>query len=1092
MEAAGGQPRHQGHQSQQGHQGQFFHQPRLPYYQIKPNYYNNHHRRQHSHHRHQEHGPTNATTFDQKRMKNTLQRRTVDYNTSVIRYLQARIWQRDYKDARMIQPDHSYIGNLSLPHQMLDNPINAVTTRFVRTSTNKVRCPIFCVVWTPEGRRLVTGASSGEFTLWNGLTFNFETILQAHECAVRTMTWSRNDMWLLTGDDQGFIKYWQSNMNNVQMYQAHKDQAVRCASFAPSDSKFCTCSDDGTVRIWDFLRCHEEKILRGHGADVRCVDWHPSKGIVVSGSKDSQQPVKLWDPRTGEALCTLHAHKSTVMSAKWNVNGNWLLTASRDHLVKLFDIRMMKELFTFRGHKKEATAIAWHPIHEDMFVSGGSDGGILFWQVGHDKEIGGIEEAHESIIWGLAWHPLGHMLCSGSNDHSTKFWTRNRPGDRMRDRYNLNTLPIGTSEDLLEFDDDTTSLPVIPGMGLEYGVADHLKKDEQVPVQTTEENLDTSIPGLDSSIEELEKLKPKPQRKVPYARPVPQNFLDEWEANKAPGVAPNIEEEKRKRKEEEEKKKQEEERKRTEEEARRRAEEEKKRKETELKMKMEKPENYGLVGVPDFGGNPIEVIKFIARTQGPKAAEQALVNSIHSNLPSGTVLPIIKPNVNPITVLLQEGHIPPHFAKQLRAGGLLPFEAVRWLDMKEGKAEKPLPAHLAKLPIAVPPTKKAKVANTPDKPGKSKKEKETSKAAKAPSPEGDSTPKNGTDSKGLLGVKPSSAGPKPSGAGLLPDPGKSGGLLPEPAGTPGAKPKPTPLMQVQPTEALLPEPQPTEGTGDVDMRQAPHHGDVDMRQGPMGGSSAPPLEPRSGPMSGPQIRPGPPVQEMQRRNGPVMRQSEGFGQDRDERIPSAGHGDVDLRQEPQHLENMGDRDLRQGPPQHFNGPSSDPFDQQMPMHDVDNRRFPPTNPEDETLTGLGAEDQDLRNKPVPLMSIGNPMSRTQEPQDTDFRHPNPGEYRNPARDFDERQLPIMDHEEFPPLPHRKRPWEEEEMGGPDDPTLWEENPEEMEEGPGFRGRGGWGRGMRGRGGFRPDMGRGGFRGRGRGWGRGRGRGRGMW
>lgn len=41
-----------------------------------------------------------------------------------------------------------------------------------------MRCPIFTLAWTPEGRRLVTGASSGEFTLWNGLTFNFETILQ--------------------------------------------------------------------------------------------------------------------------------------------------------------------------------------------------------------------------------------------------------------------------------------------------------------------------------------------------------------------------------------------------------------------------------------------------------------------------------------------------------------------------------------------------------------------------------------------------------------------------------------------------------------------------------------------------------------------------------------------------------------------------------------------------------------------------------------------------------------------------------------------------------------------------------------------------
>lgn len=61
---------------------------------------------------------------------------------------------------------------------MKDNPANAITTRFVRTSTNKMRCPIFAVLWTPEGRRLVTGASSGEFTLWNGLTFNFETILQ--------------------------------------------------------------------------------------------------------------------------------------------------------------------------------------------------------------------------------------------------------------------------------------------------------------------------------------------------------------------------------------------------------------------------------------------------------------------------------------------------------------------------------------------------------------------------------------------------------------------------------------------------------------------------------------------------------------------------------------------------------------------------------------------------------------------------------------------------------------------------------------------------------------------------------------------------
>ncbi|KAL8187549.1 UNVERIFIED_CONTAM: hypothetical protein K2H54_050930 [Gekko kuhli] len=93
-----------------------------------------------------------------------------------------------------------------------------------------------------------------------------------------------------------------------------------------------------------------------HGADVKCVDWHPTKGLVVSGSKDSQQPIKFWDPKTGQSLATLHAHKNTVMEVKLNLNGNWLLTASRDHLCKLFDIRNLKEeLQVFRGHKKEAT-----------------------------------------------------------------------------------------------------------------------------------------------------------------------------------------------------------------------------------------------------------------------------------------------------------------------------------------------------------------------------------------------------------------------------------------------------------------------------------------------------------------------------------------------------------------------------------------------------------------------------------------------------------------------------------------------------------------------------------------------------------------
>jgi len=53
---------------------------------------------------------------------------------------------------------------------------HAVFVVCIKAESNLV--DVETVQWTPEGRRLVTGASSGEFTLWHGLTFSFETILQ--------------------------------------------------------------------------------------------------------------------------------------------------------------------------------------------------------------------------------------------------------------------------------------------------------------------------------------------------------------------------------------------------------------------------------------------------------------------------------------------------------------------------------------------------------------------------------------------------------------------------------------------------------------------------------------------------------------------------------------------------------------------------------------------------------------------------------------------------------------------------------------------------------------------------------------------------
>jgi len=109
-------------------------------------------------------------------------------------------------------------------------------------------------------------------------------------------------------------------MNNLTAWQgSNSREAIRDISFSPDDQRFATASDDSSIRIWSFAESRVESVLTGtlssqnsvfsyrsssgHGWDVKCAQWHPTKGLIVSGSKDNL--IKFWDPRTGTCLSTL-------------------------------------------------------------------------------------------------------------------------------------------------------------------------------------------------------------------------------------------------------------------------------------------------------------------------------------------------------------------------------------------------------------------------------------------------------------------------------------------------------------------------------------------------------------------------------------------------------------------------------------------------------------------------------------------------------------------------------------------------------------------------------------------------------------------
>lgn len=386
--------------------------------------------------------------------KKTAYRRTVDHGNNMGRwYINRSIGVSDNPIGK-IRPESSYLIDLLPSPAYVSRSVNQnkgnlsivdIQTKFVHLSSNKAKHSINTVKWTPEGRRLLVASHSGEFTVWNGMTFNFETIMQAHDLAILSLKYSHNDDWLLSGDQSGVLKYWQPNFNNVNIITAHND-GIRDVAFSPNDSKFLTCSDDSTLKIWNFNNAKEERSLVGHHWDVKSADWHPDLGLIVSGSKDNL--IKLWDPRASSCITTLHGFKHTITKTKFQPTGTkrLLATVSRDKSCRVFDLRAMKDLFVIRGHEADLSCVAWHPVHASMLTTAAYDGSmnhyLLDTYIPEDLNTSSstnsgfelshtIPYAHEKAIHALEYHPLGHLLCSAGADRSARFWSRARPNDPM-------------------------------------------------------------------------------------------------------------------------------------------------------------------------------------------------------------------------------------------------------------------------------------------------------------------------------------------------------------------------------------------------------------------------------------------------------------------------------------------------------------------------------------------------------------------------------------------------------------------------------------------------------------------------------------
>lgn len=235
---------------------------------------------------------------------------------------------------------------------------------------------------------------------------------------VRSLAWSPDSDILAVGGALGIWLY-TPQFADIGLLTGHT-KAVYDLAFSPDGAYLASASHDMHVKVWDVEAQSEVMTLEGHTNLVVAVDWHPSQPIIASGSYDNH--VRLWDAQTGETLHVFEQPGNWVADVAFNSDGSLLAAASYDGNVWVWDTATYEVVHTFSGHEGNVTAVAWTPGGD--LISAGFDGAIRAWDVGNPEIDGPIWtlEAHDDVVYDLAWNPTGFTFASAGWDGRVISW----------------------------------------------------------------------------------------------------------------------------------------------------------------------------------------------------------------------------------------------------------------------------------------------------------------------------------------------------------------------------------------------------------------------------------------------------------------------------------------------------------------------------------------------------------------------------------------------------------------------------------------------------------------------------------------------
>ncbi|NMF65537.1 beta-propeller domain-containing protein [Brasilonema octagenarum] len=120
------------------------------------------------------------------------------------------------------------------------------------------------------------------------------------------------------------------------------------------------------------------RTLTGHSHSVNAVAVTPDCKYVISASSD--KTLKVWDLQSGKEKFTLNGHSYSVNAVTVSTDSKYVISGSFDGTLKVWYLQFGEEKFTFKNHDNSVNAVTVTRDGKNV-ISGSLDGTLKLWNL---------------------------------------------------------------------------------------------------------------------------------------------------------------------------------------------------------------------------------------------------------------------------------------------------------------------------------------------------------------------------------------------------------------------------------------------------------------------------------------------------------------------------------------------------------------------------------------------------------------------------------------------------------------------------------------------------------------------------------------